>query len=79
MATSVDHVCVADHCVSCCPTAQGYSAGFADAKSFYSTENAMRMLDGNPLLYVVLVALIILAWQAVTIHKLRNTHVNAID
>lgn len=74
MATAgVDHVCVAEHCVSCCPTAQGYSAGFSDAKSFYSTENAMRLLDGNPMFYLLLAALIVLGYQALTIHKLRDT------
>lgn len=73
MATDVDHVCVAEHCVSCCPTAQGYSAGFTDAKSFYATENAMRMLDGNPVFYLLVAALIVLGYQALTIHKLRGT------
>lgn len=31
----VDHECVADHCIACCPVARSYSDGFESAKMIY--------------------------------------------
>lgn len=75
MATDVDHVCVADHCVACCPTAQGYSAGFNDAKSWYSSERGMRLLDGPPIeLLIILTLLIACAMLVYKIRGMRREH-----
>lgn len=70
MSNTVDHVCVAEHCVACCPTAQGYSAGFADAKAWYSSEHGMRMLDGPPFEVLIILALLIAC--AMLVYKLRG-------
>jgi len=70
MNKAVDHVCVAEHCVACCPTAQGYSAGFSDAKTWYSSERGMRLLDGPPIEALLILALLITC--AVLVYKIRG-------
>lgn len=68
---TVDHVCVADHCIACCPNAQGYSQGYADAKSFYSMSNHLEHVERH----AVLVAVILLVTLAV-LWKVHKDHAN---
>jgi len=75
---TVDHECIADHCVACCPTAQGYSAGFADAKSFYNTEHAMRLLDGPSLSFLVILLLSMMV-TVLVLHARKLHRDNATD
>lgn len=73
---AVDHTCVADHCVACCPTAQGYSAGFADAKSFYGSEARMRLLDGPSIeLIIIAVLLVFVAGLVIKVRRLSSERV----
>ena len=78
MTNRVDHTCVAEHCVACCPTAQGYSSGFADAKSFYHTENQMRLMD-VPFTVTTLVTTAILAVVLVFIVRNLQRRVESVE
>lgn len=70
MSNAVDHTCVADHCVACCPTAQGYSSGFNDARAWFGNEHRMRLLDG-PRIELLIIALLIIV-SVVLLIKVRS-------
>lgn len=66
----VDHECVADHCLVCCPRAQGWNDGYESARQIYKTESRMRLLDADAIMGPLVVFVIILT-IALVAHKQR--------
>lgn len=67
---AVDHVCVADHCIACCPTARGYSDGYEAAKLFYSTKSVDDKTRVVMIALILIVAVTVLTF--IIVHKVRS-------
>lgn len=63
----VEHECVADHCVACCPVARSYSEGFEAGKTIYSSPVPGPLSGVDPLWVICLVLII------ATMHMIRTS------
>jgi hypothetical protein len=55
---TLNHECVADHCVACCPVARSYSDGFEQAKDIFSQPLPRLHLD--PVLLVAICGVVMM-------------------